>query len=122
MSAAHGSIADRINLVAALRARLDALYAECARCSEESLHGRGFEAAEREWDAVSLKAERTRKTLVRAQEGVPYWKVRQRPTEDFWAEGGKLRTRGLSGRIYTVGGVLPLKDGPFCWADVPDFG
>lgn len=84
-NAIHSSTARRINLVlvAALQARLDFLYAECKRFSDmtKGCPDEGDPIAD-EWDAVFTRSERTRKALVRAKYGMPYWQFKRRDLAD----------------------------------------
>jgi len=84
--AIHALVPTRINLVlvAALQARLDCLYAECQRFSRmtKGCPDEGDPIAA-EWDAVFAKSERTRKALVRAKYGMPYWQFSRRDRQDW---------------------------------------
>lgn len=83
--AIHAASPSRVNfvLVAALQARLDLLYAEIKRFSDltKGCPDEGDPIAA-EWDEVFAKSERTRKALIRAEFGMPYWQFKRRDLAD----------------------------------------
>lgn len=90
----------RAGLIAALEARLDARYNDCAGYSLRWLASRDvteMDAIARDWDRAFDLAEATRKALIRSQESMPYWKWARQRNAQLAAEGffGTAGSRSL---------------------------
>ncbi|MBB3770991.1 hypothetical protein FHS55_001586 [Angulomicrobium tetraedrale] len=78
---------DRVALVAALQVRLNALYNQCKAFHETTRGKADDDPIFTEWERVAARAERTRKTLIRSVERMPYWKWARIRTAELEAEG-----------------------------------
>jgi transposase InsO family protein len=80
---------DAANLITRLRTRLDTLECQCMAFSEAWLRAptmRALRRIERLWGQTWERLERTRKTLVRAEYGIPYWRFAQEWNRQHGAE------------------------------------
>ena len=90
---------NRTRLVAALQARLDALFQQCDVYRAAWIVARDEAEQDRiadKWEATFSRSEMTRRALIRVCEGMPYWR---------WA-AHCVRALAARGLVYTSSGAV----------------